>query len=135
MTRPLVVVDASAGAKWYKAENGSEEALALLDRHAEGQIDIHMPEQCVGEVLAVVARSADASAAVRAWVALDMTGIERHGFSDELLHEARRQMALLGCVFYDALAPALASLLGAELCSADRAAHARYPGVRLLGSA
>lgn len=132
MTRPLVVADASVAAKWFKDERGSAEALALLDRHGAGEVDIHMPEQCVGEVLAVVARSVDASAAVRAWVALDMAGIERHGFSDELLHETRRQMELLGCVFYDALAPALASVMGAELFSADRFAHARYPGVLLV---
>ncbi len=127
-----VVVDASVGVKWFRTEFASEQAWQLLERHASGEIDLHLPVQCMGEILAVVARSQSASAALRAWVALDMTGFEQHGFSDELLHEARRQTDALGCVFYDALAPALASLLGAEFYSADKRAHGDFPGVRLL---
>jgi len=131
MGRP-VVIDASVGVKWFRAESASARAWQLLERHAEGEIDIHLPAQCVGEILAVVARSSGAPGAIRAWVALDMAKLEHHGFSDEQLHEARRQMSALGCVFYDALAPALASLLGADLYSADQRAHGDYPGVTLL---
>lgn len=132
MTARRVVVDASVGVKWYKDERSSGEAWSLMERHGSGEIHIHIPAQCLGETLAVVARSVGASAAIRAWVALDMSDIEVHSFSDELLHEARRQMDLLGCVFYDALAPALAALLGAELYSADREAHSQFEGVHLL---
>lgn len=131
MGRP-VVVDASVGVKWFRDEDSSSFAWELLERHAEGEIDIHLPAQCMGEILAVVARSSGASGAIGAWVALDMAKLEQHEFSDALLHEARRQTDALGCVFYDALAPALASLLGAELYSADKRAHGDFPGVRLL---
>lgn len=131
MARP-VVVDASVGVKWFKAEAASPQAWALLERHAEGEIDVSLPVQCVGEILAVVAQSLDASAALRAWVSLDMAGVEQHGFTEALLHEVRLQMDALGCVFYDALAPALAVVLGAELYSADKRAHSAFPGVRLL---
>jgi len=131
MGRP-VVIDASVGVKWFRTEAASAAAWQLLERHAEGEIDIHLPAQCMGEILAVVARSSGPTGPIRAWVALDMAKLEQHGFSDELLHEARRQMYVLGCVFYDALAPALASLLGAELYSADKRAHGDYPGVTLL---
>jgi predicted nucleic acid-binding protein len=131
MGRP-VVVDASVGVKWFRVEAASPQAWELLERHAEGEIDIHLPAQCMGEILAVVARSTGASGATQAWVALDMARLEQHGFSDALLHEARRQTDGLGCVFYDALAPALAVLMGADLYSADKRAHGAFPGVRLL---
>ena len=51
----------------------------------------------------------------------------------ELVHEALVVSERLGCNFYDALAPALASRLDAGLCSADRRAHGEWPEVMLLG--
>jgi predicted nucleic acid-binding protein len=127
-----VVVDASVGVKWFRVEGASSQAWELLERHAEGEVDIHVPTQRMGEILAVVARSSGTSGAIRAWVALDMARLEQHGFSDALLHEARRQTDALGCVFYDALVPALAVLLGADLYSGDKGAHGAFPGVKLL---
>ena len=56
-----------------------------------------------------------------------------HALSPELVGEAARQCALLGCTFYDALAPALAVLIGGELISADRCAHGAFEHVRILG--
>ena len=43
------------------------------------------------------------------------------------------QAAALGCDIYDACAPAIATLVGADLYSADRQAHAAFPGVTLIG--
>jgi predicted nucleic acid-binding protein len=56
-----------------------------------------------------------------------------HRSTNEVVREAAVQCELLGCSFYDALAPALAVLLGATLVSADARAHSRFPGVRLIG--
>ncbi|MDP2233135.1 MAG: PIN domain-containing protein [Actinomycetota bacterium] len=127
-----VVVDASVGVKWFKEETGSEDAWGLLEQHGRFEIEMHIPNQCAGEVLAVVARSDGPAGSVQAWVALDMAGVHRHDLDDALMREARRQMETLGCDLYDALAPALASLLDAQLVSADRRAHGRYPEVHLL---
>jgi len=129
----VAVVDASVGVKWFKDEAGSSSAWELIERHAGSEVDLHMPAQCVGEVLAVIARTDSADAAVSAWVVLDMAGIGRHELDDALMREARAEMRRLGCDFYDALAPALATVLGAVLWSADRRAHGGYPGVQLVG--
>jgi len=61
--------------------------------------------------------------------AADLTVI---GLDDEVAAAAFEQCRILGCSFYDALAPALAVLLGATLYSADKRAHDRYPGVVVL---
>jgi predicted nucleic acid-binding protein len=127
-----VVVDASVAVKWFKAESGSDEAWELLERHARGEIDVHIPAQCLGEVLAVVTRTDGPAEALAAWVALDMASVHCHGFDDSLLREAQHQIAALRCDLYGALAPALAHNLEATLYSADRRAHGRYPGVMLL---
>jgi predicted nucleic acid-binding protein len=48
------------------------------------------------------------------------------------VREALVQCRVLGCTFYDALAPALATIHGATLSSADRRAHGGFEGVVLL---
>lgn len=128
-----VVLDASVLVKAQKAEPGSEAALDLLIRHARGEVDIHVPEHCVTEDLAVVTRRLECGRAIDAWVQLDMAGIAAHPLDDRIVREAEEQMRVLGCDFYDALAPALAALLGATLYSADAKAHAAFPDVRLIG--
>lgn len=128
-----VVLDASVLVKAQKSESGSEAALDLMIRHVEGDIDIHVPEQCVAECLAVVARRLECGRAIEAWLQLEMAGILRHGLDDGLVGAAQAQMQALGCDFYDALAPALAVSLDAPLYSADIRAHGGFPGVRLLG--
>jgi predicted nucleic acid-binding protein len=52
--------------------------------------------------------------------------------SDRVVREALVQCRVLGCTFYDALAPALATIHGATLSSADRRAHGGFEGVVLL---
>ncbi|MRS12462.1 MAG: hypothetical protein EG823_05245 [Actinobacteria bacterium] len=52
---------------------------------------------------------------------------------DDLLENEDSDAAALGCDFYAACAPAIAAMLDAELVSADRQAHAAFPGVRLVG--
>ena len=128
-----IVFDASAGVKWFKRETESEEAWSLLDRHASDELDIHMPGHCIGEVLAVVSRRTEPMDAVSAWVSLSMAGVVVRNLDDYIMRESARQMTLLDCDFYDALAPALATLLDAPLYSADRRAHEQYPKVHFLG--
>jgi predicted nucleic acid-binding protein len=52
---------------------------------------------------------------------------------DGLMSDSMRIADRLGCSLYDAVAPALAESLDAPLVSADRRAHALWPGVTLLG--
>lgn len=128
-----VVLDASVGVKWFRDEPGSAEAHGLLAQHADGAIALHVTEHFVTELLAVVNRQSGPVALIPVWDAVMLAQIEIHPLSAELVGESARQCALLGCTLYDALAPALAVLLGGELVSADRRAHAGYTGVRILG--
>ncbi len=130
--RPLYVLDASLGVKWFKPEAGQDAALSVLKRAMHDEIGLAAPTHFVHEVLSVVRRHYEASDIVPAWERLSATGITIVPLSDEVIAEAARQCDLLGCSFYDALAPACASLLDATLASADARAHGAYPGVHLV---
>lgn len=130
--RPLWVLDASLGVKWFKPETGQDAALNVLERAMHEEIALAAPTHFVHEVLSVVRRHYQASDIAPAWERLSATGITIIPLSDEVIAEAAVQCDLLGCPFYDALAPACASLLDATLASADARAHGAYPGVFLV---
>ncbi|MBN2404427.1 MAG: hypothetical protein JXE06_02470, partial [Coriobacteriia bacterium] len=69
----------------------------------------------------------------RVWQSLQSADLTVAGLDDTLAAAAFKQVSRLGCSFYDALAPALAGLLGGTLYSADTRAHERVDGVVLLG--
>jgi predicted nucleic acid-binding protein len=130
--RPTYVLDASVGVKWFKPEVHQAEALSLLARAVSGEIAIAVPTHFVHEVLSVVRRHYTPHDIVPAWERLKASGVAVLPLSDEVVAEAAAQCEVLGCSFYDALAPACASLLGATLASADERAHGAYPGVCLV---
>ncbi len=130
--RPLFVLDASVGVKWFKPEAGRERALELQARAAAGEVALAAPSHFVHEVLAVVARYYAPRDVVPAWERIIASGTALLPLTDEVVTEAARQCEALGCSFYDALAPACASLFGATLASADERAHGAYPGVYLV---
>jgi len=127
-----VVLDASVAVKWVRDEPASAEALQLLEEHVLGNIHLWMPEQCVAELLAVTRRDKGPGPVADTWRLTRDAGLSIAPLSDDLVAEAARQCDLLSCTFYDALAPALAALLDARLCSADAGAHGAVEGVRLL---
>lgn len=129
---PLIVLDASVGVKWFKLEAGRDAALALLERAARGKVALVAPAHFFCEVLAVVRRCYSPEDVPAAWERLAALDIAAMPLGDEVVAEAARQCAALGCSWYDALAPACASLLHATLASADARAHAAYPGMLLL---
>lgn len=126
------VLDASVGVKWFKDESGSGRARAIYREAASGEIALAAPTHFVHEVLAVVQREMTARAIPEGWRHIKASGIAILPLSDEVVAEAALQCDALGCSFYDALAPACASLLGATLASADERAHGAYPGVHLI---
>lgn len=130
----MVVLDASVGVKWFRDEPGSGEMRRLIRDHADGVIAIHVAEHFVVETLGVVNRWFGPAAILPAWDAITLAQIEVHALNPELVGEAARQCALLGCTFYDALAPALAVIMGAELVSADRRAHGAVAKARVVGA-
>ncbi|MDZ4178073.1 MAG: type II toxin-antitoxin system VapC family toxin [Coriobacteriia bacterium] len=130
--REVFVLDASVGVKWFKSEDGRDAALNLQARAAVGEIALAAPTYFVHEVLSVVRRHYTAGDIVSAWKHIQASGIAIVPLDDEVVEEAARQCGLLGCSFYDSLAPACAALLGATLASADAKAHGAYPGVHLV---
>jgi len=127
------VMDSSAGVKWFRVERGSKRARDLMHRSTVGLARVVVPTHFAHEVLSVVERRLDTGGIVDAWDVMRLSRIEMVPLTDEVVREAAAQCGLLGCSFYDALAPAVASLLGATLVSADARAHAAYPGVELIG--
>ncbi len=129
----IVVLDSSVGVKWLKPESGSDQALALLDDHRDRRIRIVVPSLFMHEVTAVAVRRGGAELGQRVWQSLQGADLTVAGLDDTLAAAAFKQVSSLGCSFYDALAPALAGLLGGTLYSADIRAHERVEGAVLLG--
>lgn len=130
--RSVYALDASVGVKWFKHEAGQDAALALLEGAVRGEISLVAPTHFAHEVLSVVRRHYTSRDVVPAWQRLQAAGLALVPLTDEVVAEAARQCELLGCSFYDALAPACAALLGATLATADSRAHGGYPDVLLV---
>lgn len=129
----LLVLDASVGVKWFVPEPGRDEALALLRQAAAGEVTLVVPDLFVYEVLRAVRRKADDASAREAVEFFSAAGVVAVPPIEHVLHAAFDQASALGCDLYDACAPAIAAMLDAELYSADRRAHAAFPGVTLIG--
>jgi predicted nucleic acid-binding protein len=133
MSSRLVVLDASAGVKWFAPESGRDEALALLREAAAGVVTLVVPDLFVYEVVRTVKRKvgdASARAAVEFFAAAGIVTVPPVA---RVLEATLDQAAALDCDVYDACAPAIAAMLDAELVSADRRAHAAFRGVTLIG--
>lgn len=128
-----MVLDASVGVKWFTPEPGRAEALALLQAAGGGEVTLVVPDLFVYEVLSTVRRKTGDVAARRAAELFSTAGIVTVPPVARVLEATLDQASALGCDFYDACAPAIASMLDAELFSADRRAHAGFPGVTLIG--
>lgn len=125
-----LVFDASAATKWFKcAEVDSQRALNLL---SDPETQVWLPDNCAHEIIRGIHRRVGARAAALAWAQIREAGIALAHADDALVLEAVQVADELGCDYYDALAPALARLVGGTLVSADRRAHEEFPGVVLL---
>ncbi len=133
MNSELFVLDASVGVKWFKDERGSDDARGLISRLGEASVRLVVPTIFPFEVVDVARRIFSLSDARRVWEEVCAAGLVVAGSDEALFRETLRCAADLGCTLYDAAAPALADRLGCPLVSADRRAHGRVAGVRLIG--
>lgn len=127
-----VVLDASVGVKWFRDEPGADEARELLLAHGRGEIQLVVPSLFVYEVVAVATRTMSAPDARVFWERFMSWRLSVVEVGGAFVSEALAVRERLGCSFYDALAPALAVQLDAQLYSADTRAHARFAGVQLI---
>lgn len=126
-------MDASAAVKLFAREQGSDQVRSLFAAHTRDEVHIAVPDLFVYELLRSVWRKERSQlGAVRAM--FERAHITVVPPDDRLIGEAIAQSEALGCDLYDAFPMALASLLGAPLFSADAKAHARFPGVVLVGA-
>jgi len=129
---PTVVLDASVGVKWFKEEIGSDTAEELYRKATRCELRLAAPTHFVHEVLSTVKREMGPRAILEGWNYIQASGITILPLTTEVVVEAARQCEALGCSFYDSLAPACASLLGATLASADARAHGAFPDLLLI---
>jgi len=129
----VVVVDASAGVKWFRAEQGHDVMDDLLERHVQGEVQIHVPPIFVHEFVHVACRELGPIRAQALVTRLAGWGIAVHPLSGRLIAEALAVVEERGAAFYDAQATALARMLGTPLYSADVRAHGKESGAVIVG--
>jgi predicted nucleic acid-binding protein len=130
---PVCVLDASVGVKWFRNEQGSEQARELVEGHIAGSVALVVDTLFAYEVLRAASRDSEPHDAVRIWADLTALDLVTVPLGDELVSAAADARTALGCSLYDAFSAGLATLLGAPLYSADARAHSAHPGVRLIG--
>jgi predicted nucleic acid-binding protein len=133
VSRPVIVMDASVGVKWFRDEAGSAEALELLRRLGAHELQLVVPVIFLHEVLDVARRTAGIERARELWESLEHDGIVVVGADPSFVEAMLAMCERLGCSLHDAAAPVLAEMLDAELVSADRRAHDSLPNVRIVG--
>lgn len=129
---PVIVPDASVLVKLFRQESGTEDAVSLLKRHGAGEVRLVLAALCVQETLNVARRELDVPGAREVWRALRAIEAPIVEFDDTVAEAAFSACERYGCTFYDAVAPAVADLIGATLWSGDARAHGRVSGVVLL---
>ncbi len=133
MSTPVAVVDASVGVKWFRHEDGSEQARRLVRDHVRGTLALACDPLFLYEVLRAASRDAHPEDAVRVWGDLEALDLIVVPLAGELVGAAARVRAETGCTLYDAFSAGLADLLEAPLYSADARAHGAHRRVRLIG--
>lgn len=128
-----MVLDSSVGVKWIKPESGREQARDLLVAHREGRVRIIVPTHFIHELVGVAVRHGGPVLGEQTWASIRKAELTVVGLDDTVASAAFEQCRRLGCSFYDALAPALAEILGATLYSADARAHKGFPGAEIIG--
>jgi len=131
--RRSVVLDSSVGVKWIKPESGRDQARDLLVAHREGHVRIIVPSHFIHELVGVAVRHGGPLLGAQTWASIMKADLTVVGLDDTVALAAFEQCRRLGCSFYDALAPALAEVLGAPLYSADARAHKTFPGAEIIG--
>jgi predicted nucleic acid-binding protein len=127
------VLDASAGVKIFRDEEGAQSARELVGDHIAGRSVLAVDTLFAYEVLRAASRDGRADDVERIWHDLERFEFATVPLGDELVRAAAAVRERYGCSLYDAFAPALADLLDTEFFSADRRAHGGHPRARIIG--
>ena len=133
--RQQVVVDASVVCKWFVNEEGTDLALELADRAADGEIELHLSDFCLAECTNVVWRLVNkqrklppfwGERVVAQLAELPLVGAP----SRDLIVNAYRVAVETGTTVYDAMYVSLAQALDATVVTADRRMYNRLSGTQ-----
>ncbi len=129
-----VVIDASAGFKWFDTHEPSADVAAdLLEEHSAGRVALLAPEHFLLEVTHVLGRRRVTDEVTRCVDTLLGFDVLIVPLERDLLIESATIAAQRGLPVYDAAYVALAELVDAVLVTADRTqARAAKCAVRLL---
>jgi predicted nucleic acid-binding protein len=105
-----------------------------LDAHGRGDAELVVPSLFVYEVVSVASRVLSLEQAAAFWRRFMSWRISVVEVGATIIGGALVVQGEFGCSFYDAIAPAVARELGAQLCSADVRANGQWPDVMLLPS-
>ena len=134
--RHVVVVDSSVAFKWFSSDNETRvaEAFELLDQHETGSILLVVPAHLPAEVLNGLRYSPlDSEDVAHSAAALSHAELVTVPLTSQLTQLAVGLAFAHDLTIHDALFPALAVLLDAELVTADRVqARVTECRVRLL---
>jgi predicted nucleic acid-binding protein len=133
MSPAVLVLDASVGVKWFRAEQGSDAAWDLLASHRSGEVILAVDTLFMYEVLGALSRTLTSTHMDDVWKDLSVWNLAVVPVSQRLVVAATAQREALACSLYDAFSAGLASLLRCQLVSADARAHGGYPNVRIIG--
>jgi len=125
-----VVIDASVLVKWFVSEPDSDKAIALRDRHVNGELQLAAPSLIVYEALNALRYSGlfstselkDVAAAIQSY-GLSLYGPDKEGA--EMAVEAAQAN---GLTVYDGSYLGLAKKLEADFVTADKALLGRLVG-------
>jgi predicted nucleic acid-binding protein len=134
------VVDTSVAFKWSRQEGEEEyisQALAVLNDHLAGRLELHAPDLLIyelGNILSVKkALASEQSAAILRNILL--LGLTVHPIDVSLAEEAFNIALQYRITFYDASFLALSRLLGCPLVTADDKLYRKvrsFPKLKLL---
>lgn len=120
--RSRIVLDSSVIVKWFTKEEGSLQALGLLDSFTDGSLAILASELTFYEVANALRYKPDFSSEDLNRCVTHLLGLEfeMRKFDDTLLHETARIAFDGGVTFYNAVPVGIAKIEKANCITADR---------------
>lgn len=135
--RQQIVIDASVVLKWFVREEGTDLALQLADRAANGEIELHLSDFCLAECTNVVWRLVNkqrklpphwGETVVAQLVELPIVGVP----SRAIIATAYRVAVETYITVYDAMYVSLAKALDATVVTADSRMYDRLSGTQYV---
>ncbi len=128
----VVVLDASAVAKWFVREKGSSDMRLIRDKIASGRLTGYAPNFVLIEIANLLRYSREASSEDVLNAVRSLTILLHLKRDEELLEKAVRLAFKKSITVYDSLYVALAMEMGTKLVTYDRELLDKFGGVAIM---